>query len=300
MLSNLHAIDRSGISGCIIANLCGLLIQAIDRRLLPIRFRLQIGNIPFVCLRLRHGRIDLRQCGVHGAIADLPSHLQRTCVHGSTGNRGSTDGSHTGQLHTVIRELGGLLLQSCDVAFIRGDTVSSGHQITLICFSSKLGIHLILQVIYVFHQSVGSITNLGFKSCYFPLYAPYASIQCCNRTRIRLVFHICRHNILDFIFPVSSQIAQVSICLVVKRCFDYRFIHFVIHSIFKISQRFICSIRGNSNFFTQFIGVQPLDVFFIRSDVLCILNNLGLIGFQSQFSICLRLGIDLICRINFF
>ena len=119
--------------GCIIGNLCGLLIQAIDRRLLPIRFRLQSGNIRFVfrnirlvCIRLLHGRIDISQCGVHGAIADFPSHLQRTCVHGSTGNRGSTDGSHTGQLHTVIRELGGLLLQSCDVAFIRGDTVSSG------------------------------------------------------------------------------------------------------------------------------------------------------------------------------
>ena len=294
MLSNLHAIDRSGISGCIIANLCGLLIQAIDRRLLPIRFRLQIGNIPFVCLRLRHGRIDLRQCGVHvRAIADLPSHLQRACF----------DTVHTGQLRTVRRELRGFRLQSVDVGFIRGDFRFGCIQSTLICFISKRGIQsipLILQVIYVFHQSAGIITNRVFKSCYFPLYAPYAFSQSCNRILIRLLFHICRHNILDFIFPVSSQIAQVSICLVVKRCFDYRFIHFVIHSIFKISQRFICSIRGNSNFFTQFIGVQPLDVFFIRSDVLCILNNLGLIGFQSQFSICLRLGIDLICRINFF
>ena len=164
--------------GCIIGYLRGFLIQLTDRRLLTIRCRLQSVNIIFVCHRLLHGRIDSIQCGGHArAIADSPSHLQRTCSHGS----------HAVQLRTVIRELRGLRLQSGDVAFIRADTVSSGIQIILICFTSKRVIQIIplsLQVIYGFHQSDGSITNRGFKSCYFPLYIPYASIQCCNRILI--------------------------------------------------------------------------------------------------------------------
>ena len=103
--------------GCIIGNLCGLLIQAIDRRLLLIRFRLQIGNFPCVCRRLLHGIIDISQCGGHArAIADYPSHLQRARFHVITGNLGSTDGSHTGQLLAVRRELVGLLLQIGDLA----------------------------------------------------------------------------------------------------------------------------------------------------------------------------------------
>ena len=93
--------------GCIIRNLCGLLIQAIDRRLLPIRFRLQIGNFPCVCRRLLHGIIDISQCGDHArVIADSPSHLQRTCFHGS----------HIGQLRAVRRELRGFVLQIGDLA----------------------------------------------------------------------------------------------------------------------------------------------------------------------------------------
>ena len=80
---------------------------------------------------------------------------------------------------------------------------------------------------------MGSITNLGFK-------VPYASIQCCNRSRSRLVcqriidirlirlqIHICRHSFLDFIYPVSSQIAQVSICFVTQRRCNYGFISFI-------------------------------------------------------------------------
>ena len=175
--------------GCIIGYLRGFILQPTDPRLLRIRFRLQIGNIPFVCLRLLHGRIDLRQCGIHGAIADFPSHLQLARIHFSSGNRGSTDGSHIGQLRTVSRELGGLLLQIGDLAFIHGDFRIGCIQTTLICFIPNRGIQiipLIPQVSYVFHQSAGSITNLAFKSCYFPLYVPYASFQCCNLSRVRL------------------------------------------------------------------------------------------------------------------
>ena len=113
--------------GCIIGNLCGLLIQAIDRRLLPIRFILQSSNIRLVCRRLRHRSLDVSQCGGHArAIADSPSHLQRARFHIITGNRGTTDGSHIGQFLAVTREVHGLLLQIGDVAFIRGDTGSSG------------------------------------------------------------------------------------------------------------------------------------------------------------------------------
>ena len=82
----------------------------------------------------------------------------------------------SGLIGYIIVNVCGFPLQFGDVAFIRGDTVSSGHQITLICFSSNR----VIQIIYVFHQSTGSITNRGFKSCYFPLYVPYASFQCCN------------------------------------------------------------------------------------------------------------------------
>ena len=113
--------------GWIIGNLCGLLIQAIDRRLLPIRFILQSSNIRLVCRRLRHRSLDVSQCGGHArAIADSPSHLQRACFHISTRNRGPADGSHIFQLLAVRRELVGFVLQSGDLAFIRGDTVSSG------------------------------------------------------------------------------------------------------------------------------------------------------------------------------
>ena len=99
--------------GCIIRDLGGLILQPTDPRL--------------VCTCLIHGIFDIRQCGGHArAIADFPNHLQRARFHISTGNRGSTDGSHTGQRRTVRRELRGLLLQIGDFAFIRGDTVSSG------------------------------------------------------------------------------------------------------------------------------------------------------------------------------
>ena len=113
---------------CVICDLGGLRIQAIDRRLLICSFRLQIinscrvcrnirlvcGNIPFVCRniifvcrRLRHGIIDFSQCGGHAqVIADCPSHLQRTCFHGS----------HIGQLRAVSIEIRSLLLQIGDVA----------------------------------------------------------------------------------------------------------------------------------------------------------------------------------------
>ena len=179
----------------------------------------------------------------------------------------------SGLIGYIIVNVCGFPLQFGDVAFIRGDTVSSGHQITLICFSSNRGI----QIIYVFHQSAGSITNLAFKSCYFPLYATYASFQCCNRSHVRFICHICRHSILDFSFPGSSQIAQVSIRFAVQCRCNCGFISFATHSSCKSSQ----------------LAIQIVDV-------RCIRSNIGRIGFQSQFSICLRLGIDLICRINFF
>ena len=146
--------------GWIIGYLRGSLIQPTDPRLLRIRFRLQIGNIPFVCLCLLHGLIDLRQCGGHArAIADFPSHLQRICF----------DTVHAVQRLAVSRESCGLRLQSGDVGFIRGDFRFGCIQITLICFIPNRGIQIIplsLQVSYVFHQSAGSITNRGFKSCY--------------------------------------------------------------------------------------------------------------------------------------
>ena len=144
--------------GWIIGYLRGFILQPTDPRLLRIRFRLQIGNIPFVCIRLLHGRIDIRQCGGHGAIADLPSHLQRACF----------DIIHAVQRLAVSRESCGLRLQSGDVGFIRGDFRFGCIQITLICFIPNRGIQIIplsLQVSYVFHQSAGSITNLGCKIC---------------------------------------------------------------------------------------------------------------------------------------
>ena len=204
--------------GCIIGNLCGLLIQAIDRRLLPIRFRLQIGNILFVFHRLRHGRIDFLQCGGHArAIADFLLHRQHVRFHISTRN-----GSHALQLRAVSRELLSLLLQIGD--FLIGCT-----QISLIRFFSKLGI----QVSHVFHQSAGSITNLGFKSCYFPLYVPYASIQCCNRSLIRLVCQRLFCSILEvssfrinFLFNSFCIISNISyVCRNTLPLCCYRSIH---------------------------------------------------------------------------
>ena len=170
----------------------GLRIQTIDRILLSCSFRLQIINSCRVCRRLLHGIIDISQCGDHArAIADSPSHLQRTCFHGS----------HAVQRRTVRRELRGFVLQSGDVAFIRGDFRFGCIQITLICFISKRviqSIPLILQLIYFSHQSVGIITNRSFKSCYFPLYAPYASFQCCNRSRVRFICQFTCHRCLDY------------------------------------------------------------------------------------------------------
>ena len=160
-----------------IGNLLGFLIQLIDRRLLLIRCRLQIGNILFVCLRLRHGTLDIRQCGVHGAIADLPSHLQHICF----------DTVHAVQRLAIIRESCCLLLQIGDFAFIRGDFLFGCIQLSLICFISKCVIQIIplsLQLIYVFHQSAGIITNRVFKSCYFPRYS-------INRSHIRFQIHAC-------------------------------------------------------------------------------------------------------------
>ena len=209
--------------GCIVGYLRGLRIQAIDRRLLICSCRLQLANSGLICIRLIHGSLDISQCGGHArAILDLPLHRQRLCF----------DTVHAVQRLAIIRESCCLLLQGGDVGFIRGDTVSSGHQSTLICFISKRVIQsnpLSLQFIYVFHQSDGSITNRAFKSCYFPLYAPYASLQSCNRILIRL---LCQF--------------RIDISLI------------------------------------RFIVFQIGDVSFIRSDVLCILNNLGLIGFGGK------------------
>ena len=139
LTTNLDAIDRSGIIGCIIVNLCGFLLQVINRRLLPIRCRLQFANSGLICIRLIHGSLDISQCGGHArAILDRPLHRQHVRFHISTRNRGTADGSHIFQLLAVIREIGGFVLQSGP---------------------------LILQVIYFLHQSAGSITNLGCKIC---------------------------------------------------------------------------------------------------------------------------------------
>ena len=267
--------------GCIIRNLCGLLIQAIDRRLLPIRFRLQIGNIPCVCRRLRHGIIDFSQCGGHArAIADCPSHLQRARFHVITGNLGSTDGSHAVQLRTVIRELRGLRLQSGDVAFIRADTVSSCIQTTLICFISKRVSQitpLSLQVSYVFHQSAGSITNLGFKSCYFPLYATYASFQRCNCSLIRLVVKCSRVRFCN----------EIRLCRI-PSIRSYR-INFLINSSFIIS--YIGSVCRD---FLSLIRCRSLQIY----DIVLVSLNFCLSTIVSQQCIHSRLGIYLMgaCR----
>ena len=154
---------------------------------------------------------------------------------------------------------------------------------------------LLIQVSYFFHQSVGMITNRGFK-------VPYASNQCCNHSLIclivqriidirliRLLCHICRHSLLDFSFPVISQIAQVSICFVTQRRCNCGCISFAIHSIFKSIQRVICSkltfriclgihIRRLCIFpersLIRLIVFQFGDVICILGDVRCICSNL--------------------------
>ena len=224
--------------GCIIENLRGLRIQVI--------------NSCRVCPRLRHGSLDISQCGGHArAIADYPSHLQRARFHVITGNLGSTDGSHTFQLLAVSRELTGFVLQSGDLAFIRGDTVSSGKQITLIRFISKRG------------------------------------IQCCNRSLICLIVQ----RIIDIrlIRLVVQRIIDIRLIRLVVQCIiDIRLIRLVVQCIidirlirlicqFRIDIR-LCSIRVTSIGFTQFIVIQI-------GDVRCIRSNIVRIGFQSQFCI---------------
>ena len=272
MLANLHAIDRSDIIGCIIVNLCGLRIQAIDSRLLIIRFRLQSGNIRLVFRRLRHGIIDFSQCGGHArAILDLPRHRQLARFHVITGNRGTTDGSHIFQLLAVSRELTGFVLQSGDLAFIRGDTVSSVNQITLIRFSS----------------------NRGFK-------APYTSHQSCNLILIRLLCHVCRHSFLDFIYPVSSQIAQVSICFVTQRRCNCGFISFITQLILQCGDTsFIRSnicllirhIFGQTASCITYRGLQRFNIRFIG----CHFSSRPL---RSKRKIYFCLFVCLISRIN--
>ena len=275
--TNLDTIDGSALLTTIIGNICSPILQIFDGISLPCCCLLQRINSLRICLRLFHRLIDVSQCGCHAlAINDLPSHLQRARVHGSTGNRASTDGSHTGQLHTVLRELRGLLLQIGDLAFIRGDTFSSGLQITLICFSSKRVIQiipLILQVSYVFHQSFGSIPNLGFKSCYFPLYDPYAFVQSCNRILIRLGVQRCR----------------IRFCIELRPCRipsirSYR-INFLVNSSFNIS----------------YIGSVCRDLFpLIRCRILQSCDIVLVIINVCLFTIFFQQIINLICRINFF
>ena len=77
------------------------------------------------------------------------------------------------------------------------------------------------------------------------------------------------------IFNAISSKRVRFVCLAVKRCFDCRFIHLVIHSIFKIIQRVFCSECGISNLFIQFLGIQLVDVIFIRSNVRCIGCNIS-------------------------
>ena len=101
--------------------------------------------------------------------------------------------------------------------------------------------------------------------------------------RLRIVCEFRIYVSTCFRNSVSYSSIDISLIrLAVKRCFDCRFIHFVIHSIFKIIQRVFCSECGISNLFIQFLGIQLGDVFFIRSDVRCILNNLGRIGFVAK------------------
>ena len=144
-----------------------------------------------------------------------------------------------------------------DFARIESDPIDARAKCCIIRDLSGLRI----QVSYAFHQSAGSTTNRAFK-------APYTSHQSCNRILIRLLFHVCRHSLLDFIYPVSSQIAQVSICFAIKCC----------RVRFCIERRCNC---GFISFITQ-LTLQCGDISFIRSDVRCILNNLGRICFGAK------------------
>ena len=94
------------------------------------------------------------------------------------------------------------------------------------------------------------------------------------------------------IFNAISSKRVRFVCLAVKRCFDHRFIHLVIHSIFKIIQRVFCSECGISKVFIQFLGIQLVDVIFIRSDVRCILSNIGGCPLRSKRMIYFILRID--------
>ena len=62
-------------------------------------------------------------------------------------------------------------------------------------------------------------------------------------------------------------------------------IRFAIHNGCKVIQRIMCSIRGTSNVYTQFLVFQFGDVICILGDFLCILSNIGRIGFRIQFFI---------------
>ena len=169
-----------------------------------------------------------------------------------------------------------------DFARIESDPIDARAKCCIIRDLSGLRI----QVSYAFHQSAGSTTNRAFK-------APYTSHQSCNRILIRLLFHVCRHSLLDFIYPVSSQIAQVSICFAIK-CYRVRFcierrlcrkrtirVCLGIHiRLIRLAFQRRCNC-GFISFITQ-LTLQCGDISFIRGDSLCIDSNIGRIGFVAK------------------
>ena len=127
------------------------------------------------------------------------------------------------------------------------------HQLNLICFSSKRGI----QIIYVFHQSAGSITNRSFKNCYFPLYVHYASFQCCNRSLLRFLCQFGVH--IRLCIDIYRIGFQSQFCLR-----SYR-----INFLFNISciTSYIGSVCRDLLPLSRCRILQSIDIVLVRSDV---------------------------------
>ena len=175
-----------------------------------------------------------------------------------------------------------------------------------------------LQISYFFHQSFGRIINRGFKSCYFPLYAPYTYIQSCNRILIRLGVQRCRVRFLcqfriDIrlicLFPYFRIDIRL-ICFVVQCILECIFINFASYFTLKVSQRIFCSepfisrfrinFIFNSSFIISYIGsvcrnTLPLS----RCRILQIFDIVLIILNVCLFTIFSQQSINLTCRINF-
>ena len=112
-----------------------------------------------------------------------------------------------------------------------------------------------------------------------------------SRVRFCIELRLCRKRSIRVCLGIHIRLIRLAVQLRRVRFICQFVVHicrirFAIHNSFKIIQRVFCSIRFTSKGFIQFIVFQFGDVTFIRSDVRCILSNIGLIGFQIQFCIC--------------